>query len=414
MRVLETLDRFCLPKIFDPRAGALPFRSCPSRLSLFEEGLKRNPHNSRSHNSFRLDVTASNVLFLGVVLGSVAALALLLLLDYRYHKLKPHELPPTRVEIQPSKMAVPLALPKPEPLPKLEPLAFMDVLRRSLKDYRENLVLVVPFLIQYIQSWASYAVSSRYPSQSPSMPNPLLLLNGLISLVVVFAAYLGQISLTAAAVGRGKAALRDWSDGFKYFWTFLAFLIVFGLLLVGPELGTGLLYQQIKPHSATIAYATYYLVTIPILATGQSILFVCFAAMGLDRKGFATSLDMGWRAMWARRSAFAGLVIISIAVQGAIDVAAFLTAPILEGALKNLIFVFPLVQIIVFPLWFLIAFRIYRGFNEPNAALTQPELSKPQEDSSRVITRKQFCIQCGAELPIGSKFCLKCGSKQVG
>ena len=351
-----------------------------------------------------------------VVLGSVAALALLLLLDYRFHKRKRQELPVARVETQPNRMAAPVALPKPEPLPRLEPLAFMDVLRRSLKDYRENLILVVPFVIRYIQSGVSYVISPNYPLQSPSIPNPLLLLNSLISLVVVFAVYLGQISLTAAAVGKGKAALRDWSDGFKYFWTFLAFLIVFGLLLVGPELGTGSLYQQIKPHSATIAYATYYLVTIPILAAGQSVLFVCLGAMGLDHKGFAASLDMGWRAMSARWSAFAGLVMISIAVQAAIDVAAFLTAPILEGAgaLKSLVFVFPLVQMIASPLWFLIAFRIYRGFNEPNAAPTQPELSKPHEDLSGVITRRQFCIQCGAELPIGSKFCLKCGSKQEG
>lgn len=55
--------------------------------------------------------------------------------------------------------------------------------------------------------------------------------------------------------------------------------------------------------------------------------------------------------------------------------------------------------------------RQARGQSAPQP-LKQESVTKPKAEKSS-LTGKQFCIECGSELPSGSKFCNKCGSKQA-
>lgn len=67
---------------------------------------------------------------------------------------------------------------------------------------------------------------------------------------------------------------------------------------------------------------------------------------------------------------------------------------------------------------FLIVLAAYKLVQNHSAARVPAERSapKPIEGSPSPPTQdtdvKRFCIHCGNELPIGAKFCIKCGSKQ--
>jgi ribosomal protein L40E len=115
---------------------------------------------------------------------------------------------------------------------------------------------------------------------------------------------------------------------------------------------------------------------------------------------------MGWRAISGRRSAFAGLFIVSLAVQIYFDSLALLIAPFLSSGVAPvrivalaLAYLIALISMGFGPLLLLIAFRVYRGFNELPYVTTPTVASK-------------FCIVCGAQLPLGARFCAECGSNQ--
>jgi len=362
-------------------------------------------------------VNGSDLTFSLVLLGSMGALALLLFVDYLIHRKRPFVFQVSEVRKESSGPAAPIAtVPKPASLPRLQPLAFMDVLCRSLKDFRANLILIIPLLVEYLWSEVSYGVS-RYLKPSSNSANVVNLVSVIIFLGVFIVVYLGQISLTGAAVSRGKASLRDWRDGFKYFWTLFVLVSVFGLLFAGPYFGLERLYQNVKPLGTLVAYLTYVLVTFPLPALGQSFLFVCFAAVGLDKKPFVGSVKAAWRVLSDRWGVFLRFVVFSLGASIAYDALARLIAPILNSASLTfpandfgliLFFVYGLGDVILTSLLFLIAFRIYWGFKEQYAiGSTEHSMDRVQHPM-----RKQFCVECGTELAYGSKFCNKCGAKQ--
>jgi ribosomal protein L40E len=56
-----------------------------------------------------------------------------------------------------------------------------------------------------------------------------------------------------------------------------------------------------------------------------------------------------------------------------------------------------------------LAFRLKKGKPELPHPLESPA---PTNLETQKVTDKQFCTECGTSLPMGSKFCNKCGSKQ--
>ena len=347
----------------------------------------------------------------------MGALGLLLFVDYLIHRKRPYVPQAIEAKKESSEPAAPIVtVPKPVPLPRLEPLEFMDVLRRSLKDFRANLILIIPALVEYLRFGVSYGVSMYFKPSSNSA-NLANLVSVIIFLVVFNVTYLGQISLTGAAVSKGKASLRDWRAGFNYFWTLFVLVSFFGLLFAGPYFGLERLFQGVKPIGTPVAYLTYYLVTMPILILGQSFLCVCFAAVGLDKKRFVGSVKAAWHVLSDRREVFLRFVVFSLVVSIAYDAPARLVALILNSASPTspasnfgLIFfiVYNLGDAILTSLLFLIAFRIYWGFKEQYA------IGSTEHSTGRVQQpMRKFCVKCGTELPYGSKFCTNCGTRVV-
>jgi ribosomal protein L40E len=62
--------------------------------------------------------------------------------------------------------------------------------------------------------------------------------------------------------------------------------------------------------------------------------------------------------------------------------------------------------VIIFAIWF-------GPFHKAKSAAQQTETKRTTAASGK-ISDKQFCLECGSELPLGSKFCNKCGTKQAG
>jgi len=314
-----------------------------------------------------------------VILISLVSLVALLLLDYHIHRKRSSIIKISGPRAEPSRVApVPIVtVPEPAPLPTLQPLSFNDVFRRSLRDYRINLILVVPLLIRVIQSVVSREISLAY-----STNRPLGLLNDFATAVVLFMVLLGEISMTGAVVRRGKTALRDWPVGFRYLWTVIGLGIFFGLLVGVPYIAAALpLLQNLKPNGSAIAQAIYSLITIPIAVLGESALSICMAAAALDNRNFSESLRMGWRVIADRRSAFAGLFIFLTTVGLCFTEFYYLIGEKSWGS-----YAVSLVSLVIGPLFLLIPFRIYWGFNR--------------------------CVQCGTQVPVGSKFCPNCGIEQ--
>ena len=362
------------------------------------------------------------------MLGSVAALALLLVFDYYLHRTKWYRFRVSQAGEGSRQTASVLsaATPKPETLPeilpRLEPLRFTDVLRRSLSDYRANMILLTPLLVQFAVSYVSRAVFAAYLIPSPtSMQSeqvselPVFLSHALIIFVVAgivlivdFVVPLGQVSMTASVVSNGRTRLSDWPQGVrKYFWSVFAVGIVFAIPSAVALFLPQQLYNNLKPLNPTTATVAYYLIREPLNGVIEAAFYVCLAGVGLDLTQFRSALSVGWRVMSHRRIAFASLVALTIVVSLCFDAIRFLIAPFIKsGPVPLAIILFSyavaLVEILPSPLWLLMAFRIYRGFDSGDVA----------QQPLRVI-EKQFCIACGVELPVGSKFCSECGSRQV-
>ena len=375
----------------------------------------------------------SDLILIEVVLASIAVFAFMLVFDYYIHRTKAGAIPPRQVTSEVNKVVTPVALPKPEPLPRLEPLPFIDVVRRSLVEYRANLILLVPLLVLFVQTQVTQAIFSRYlspqvlngiRSHAPITPAELssllvmaltLLLVSVTSLVVSFIVLLGQVSMTAKVVANGKTVLGDWPFGVrKYFSTVFGVSFIFSFLFLVPRYVPQQLYDTLKTIGPTAATAVYYLIREPLYNLVQSAFYVCLAAVGLDGRQFRASLQMGGRVILDRRSAFAGLFLLSMTVSLCLDGLSNLIAPILNCGpppLKTSAYAFALIEIIPNALWFLIAFRLYRGFNQERDMTTQAQ-PETNMQSPIATARKQFCIECGAQLPLGSKLCSECGSKR--
>jgi ribosomal protein L40E len=77
-----------------------------------------------------------------------------------------------------------------------------------------------------------------------------------------------------------------------------------------------------------------------------------------------------------------------------------------------LLLCFAIAAVVIFIIWF----GLVRGPKaKPAEQQVQQAGTKPSEVnkvSEVKVSDKQFCLECGSELPLGSKFCNKCGSKQ--
>ena len=316
-----------------------------------------------------------------VILISLVSLVALLLLDYHIHRKRSSIIKISQFRTERSGPVAPvpiLTVPEPAPLPRLQPLRFMDVFRRSLKDYRANLVLLVPPLVHLVESRLAAAIIAKYSLNHYGL---LFLLNGLVTIVVYFFVLFGEFSMTAAVVSRGKTTLRDWLVSLKYFWTVIGLGILFGLLVGAPYIAALPLYQGVKSNGTAITSVVYSLITVPLATLGDTVLLVCLAAVTLDNKNLSESLHMGWRVIADRRSAYAGVFIFYTLVEFCFTESYYLIA---ENSWTSYAVI--LVSLVIGPLFLLIPFRIYWGFNR--------------------------CVQCGTQVPVGSKFCPNCGIEQ--
>lgn len=338
----------------------------------------------------------SDLTFYLVIAVSAVSLAALFLLDYSIHRRRPYVIKISEVKSEPSRSAPSIVtVSKPVPLPRLQPLAFTDVFRRSLKDYRANLILLVPPLVQLVQSQLYVALASRYRSP-PNHFNLFFFLNGIVTIVMYFVVLFGEVSMTAAVISRGKTTLRDWPVALKYFWTVIGLGIIFGLLVGAPYIAALLLYQSSR--------LIYFLITVPLGAFDYSLLTVCLAAIALDNTNLVESLRMGRRVVVDRRSAFAGLFVFSTMVQLCYNGLYYLIGE--RFGASN---VLALVSLAIGPLFLLVPFRIYWGFDRSHAST---DTERSTVDAPVLGTKTRVCVQCGMELPFGSKFCTNCGAKQ--
>jgi len=363
-------------------------------------------------------VNPNGVLFGGILVVSVGVLGLLLLLDHLIHRTKAHVLPVTPVKNEPS-TAGPVAVQKLEPLPRLEPLAFMDVLRKSLKDYRLNMILFLPALSYFILGESTLLVESYFEAtQLPAYYGGV----SLIFFPVYFCLFLAQISLTGRVVRGGKVINFPelWVDMRKYAMTVLGIGFVFGIIYVGPFLLSQLLYYyrwtpfllETSPQLMLILSLVRDLVTAPLYVLIDCAFYVCLAGVGVTGLKYAEAMRAGRYVISQRRSVFIRFFLVLLAVSILLDCSGYIVAGYLESAsILRLIFsaVTDFGVRVFYPLWFLIAFRIYWGFKEDNLTLQAGATSVGPPEA---ISRKQFCTQCGTELPYGSRFCSNCGTRQ--
>lgn len=371
----------------------------------------------------------SDVLAVEVVLASAVGTVLLIVLSYLVNsRRRPKTLPSQPVETE-RIIPTPPAILQSMPLPRLEPLAFGEILRKSVAEYRANLILLVPVIVMFIQTEVTGAVSSSYLtpkflSSIRATPFSATSLHFLLfelfvvysSLIVSFLVLLGQVSMTAKVVTDRECRLGDWLVGVrKYFLTVFAISLIFSIMFAAGEFLSGQLYSDLKPLGPMVASIVYYLLSVPLSILTQSVFYVCLAGVPLDRNRFRAAFRMGVRAISSRRSAFAWFLILSVAVLLGLQALGYAIVSILSTApspLRWIAVAYAFVEVLPSPLWFLIAFRIYGGFNAPTGPLASIQSEQGKDGFVKASSGEQCCIACGGHIPLDAKFCTECGSKQ--
>jgi hypothetical protein len=241
----------------------------------------------------------------------------------------------------------------------------IEILERSLKEYKDNPILLAPFLILTLVGW----VLAYFLTQTEEW------LLAIPMLLIIFLSLTGLASMSAKVAASGKCELSDWWTGVRnYFWNLLAVSIIVGLIVgILVDSPSRLIFFDQPPSIVSRSYHAF------TASVADFLLFVCYAAVMVDHSGPWTSIKRGWKAIRASgRISLSFLVILFIVSEMRIFVAS-------ETVLSNSSFTsilssyftlpsigYTIFQLLLDPLWFLIGFAIYLKFSETAKKTSEP------------------------------------------
>jgi hypothetical protein len=258
----------------------------------------------------------------------------------------------------------------------------LNIVKESLVKYKANPILVLPSLITMIAGFAPSALSSFYPiiegfqPFTPEFRSFITVGIGflLIIMFISFLCVLGQASMTGKAVTTGKAELSDWSEGIRrYFLRVLGISLVYvGVLLLSLTLIVVMFTLTLMRMPASLQVPKSFLfltvnsTTIFLITALQSLFYLLLAPAIIDDKSVGASLDAGIRAL--RKSGLTFLSFIALFFCVSVATALLREVPSLLGAaiqpflgsLTPAAAMSQAVNAIFAPVWFLIAFIIYK------------------------------------------------------
>ena len=309
-------------------------------------------------------------------------------------------------------------------------MGFNQLLRKSLADYKANLVLIVPALVSTI---ASYAVTAYYSpilvgAAASTSPHAMLSRMGwvfgfeFILLFVGFLILLGQVSMTGKVISAGKTRVSDWWVGVrKYCWRVLGVGTVFGAVIIAVSVVGTIVWvflfllpsiSQSGPSSPPAAFAfgqrPIFSVAFALLgAIGVSIFVMCLAPIVLDSNGVWGSITSGFKAM--RKSGiifleFLGLVFLLSLPSTFLGFRLIPNLSSFQSFAGNPAFLLSeIIGTLVSPLFYLMGFRIYNESRMPETFI--------MGDSS-AMTNLKSCQSCNARIPADARYCPSCGTSQ--
>ncbi len=242
----------------------------------------------------------------------------------------------------------------------------LTILKRSLRNYKDNYVLLVPALMLTLSG-----VLLSYTLVKMRVPNELSIEDTLpailLTLFVGVLCDVGLATMSAKVITKGTCKLSDWWAGVRiYFWRLLNISILLTLLIA---------IIGLIPYSLLLLIRVPSMIENLVLTFVVSVLFflryVCFAAATIDDEGSWSSIGIGWRTVRASGRVFLSFVAVSFVFSevrvlesshsGSTNSA--LTSS-LAGSLTLLGIGYTIIGLFLIPLWFLIAFRIYGTFSQ--------------------------------------------------
>jgi hypothetical protein len=58
--------------------------------------------------------------------------------------------------------------------------------------------------------------------------------------------------------------------------------------------------------------------------------------------------------------------------------------------------------------------RLEEGMVELLKAIGTEEVKEVRRSTGQIVSTMQFCVHCGARVPVGNSFCIRCGSRVDG
>lgn len=264
-------------------------------------------------------------------------------------------------------------------------MGLSEIVRKSLTGYKANPVLFVPPLAAFIISILTSSILPKGVSCEgvPAITSDLVIAGfGVLFLMLVasFLVILGQANMSGKVVKESKTTLADWGAGVrKYFFRVFGIGLVFlGIILilfmivgvayaltVLPEMITseGVMRPPITPAPQTM-YMSWAMTL--IMTVASSVFYIWLAPAILDNKSVGASLDMGVKTIRRSSRVFVGFIILFFIVSAIATVIKDLPSmmgldiqPII-GSLTLTSILSQIIERIFSPLWFLMAFTIYR------------------------------------------------------
>lgn len=252
------------------------------------------------------------------------------------------------------------------------PLALREVLEKSLSDYRGNSILLVPPAIAFFESVATYAIFSaalileiRQGIIGNLPPDFSYAFGawGVQYLAVSFLVIVGQVSMTESVVSGSKPSMNDWRIGTKiYSFRILGLGLIYMLTSFGLYGVLSLFRNSVeRAMPYMLAVATYRLLGTLLTTVVTSVFYVCLASATLNDGGLARSLVHGVNAIRKNNLCFFEFVALFFTMSAISTFTTLLgssTGDSVIGSLSYGDIASEIVQTVLSPLWFLIAFRI--------------------------------------------------------
>lgn len=272
-------------------------------------------------------------------------------------------------------------------------MSLSDVVKLNLDRYRDNLVIAVPPLVSMIVNMLSLLWLPIYPEAYVNGSQSFLLVGwGTWTLiqVVSFLALLGQASMAGKVVSGKKTSLSDWVDGTRAYFSralgismihmgivgifFIPLSRIYYSLVLQPLASRiGLAAPQAPaPAIITPVSTAMMLATTLFIATATAVLYMWIAPIVFEDVGVIASLSSGNRAMRDSGKAFLGLIAIISVISGVTSMVENLplysTMAVQEllpqGYLTPTNIASQAINAVISPLWFLIAFTMYRNLQQ--------------------------------------------------